>query len=218
MKPFELIVFDWDGTLADSIGQIVASIDHAIAVTGFPARSTEEIQEIIGLGLVESLVALFPQADPSTFGAFAQAYRDHWVANARDDLRLFDGAANLLRNLAADGYQLAVATGKSRHGLDHALTQAGVTELISASRCADETESKPAPDMLLEILDELNLAPGAALMIGDSVHDLGMAERAGVPSVGVLSGVHDAQRLRKHSPVAVLEWATDLPQWLSACA
>jgi phosphoglycolate phosphatase len=200
-----LVVFDWDGTLMDSTGQIVAAASGAIAQLGLPLRGADAIRDIIGLGLRESWQRLFPELGPDDFLPFVDAYRDHFLAPERQTSRLFDQAAEVVTELAGRGFLLAVATGKSRVGLDRDLSATGLGRYVSASRTADETRSKPHPDMLLELMAKLGVTPETTLMVGDTEWDLEMARRAGVPAVAVSYGAHPAERLRPYAPVACID-------------
>ena len=200
-----LVVFDWDGTLMDSTGQIIAAASGAIAQLGLPLRSPEAIQDIIGLGLRESWQRLFPELEPDGFKSFAEAYRDHFFAPALQTARLFERAEEVLAELARRGYTLGVATGKSRRGLDRELAATGLGRFMAGSRTADETRSKPHPDMLLELMAALQARPDATLMVGDTEWDLEMARRAGVPAVAVSYGAHAPERLRALGPLACID-------------
>jgi phosphoglycolate phosphatase len=204
-RPTRLVVFDWDGTLMDSTGQIVAAAMGAIASLGLPARPPEAIRDIIGLGLRESWGRLFPELGPDEFMPFVEAYRDYFFAPELQTSRLFEGAAEVVADLAGRGYVLAVATGKSRRGLDRELASTGLVRFISGSRTADETRSKPHPDMLLELMSTLAVAPEATLMVGDTEWDLEMARRAGVGAIAVSYGAHAPERLHPYSPLACID-------------
>lgn len=209
----KLLIFDWDGTLMDSIDPIVHSMQDAIADLGLPPRSSAQIHDIIGLGLQEAVAALYPGADAGLVGAMAARYRLHWDRRLAD-VHLLPGVEETLDGLRAAGYLLAVATGKGRSGLEKALAQTGLGGCFAATRCADETCSKPHPQMLHELLAELGVAATAAAMVGDSVHDLEMANQAGVHGLGVTTGAHDRQRLLGFSPRAVFDRISELPAWL----
>jgi phosphoglycolate phosphatase len=200
-----LVVFDWDGTLMDSTGQIVAAATGAIAQLGLPERPPEAIRDIIGLGLRESWQRLFPELGSDTYTPFVEAYRDHFFAPELQTARLFDRAADVVAELAGRGFVLAIATGKSRRGLDRDLAATGLDRFMAGSRTADETRSKPHPDMLLELMSGLEAAPGATLMVGDTEWDLEMARRAGVPAVAVSYGAHAAERLQPFAPLACID-------------
>ncbi len=215
-RPFELLVFDWDGTLMDSIATIVACTREAFVDCGIAAPDEAVIRDTIGLGFRETIDRLSPGGGDGLFARVVSQYRDRWLATYRDRQVLFGGVPELLARLAADGYLLAVATGKSRRGLDDALRTNGLADRFQATRTADEAPSKPHPQMLRDVLDELGVAPGAALMIGDSVHDLEMARAAGVAALGVCSGSHARHELESRLPLACLAGVLELPGWLVA--
>ncbi len=214
MNP-RLVVFDWDGTLMDSIGTIVACMRAALADLGVPpAVEPSSIRHSIGLGLREALDALYPGADDEFRTRIVEAYRRHWFDGHREQQVLFPAVPELLADLAGRGLLLGVATGKSRRGLDHDLAKTGLASSFNATRTVDEGPSKPAPGMLLDLLEELGVDPADALMVGDTTYDLEMARNAGVAAVGVTSGAQGAELLTPFSPRAILPWATALPGWL----
>ena len=215
MAEWRLIVFDWDGTLMDSTGQIVEAAMRSIAELGLPHRSPEAVREIIGLGLRESWHHLFPELDGEThYAAFVEAYRGHFFSPELYVSTLYDRAETLVESLHRQGRMLAVATGKSRRGLDRDLKRTGLGRYFHGSRTADETRSKPHPDMLVELMASLGASPAETLMIGDTEWDLEMARRAGVAAAGVTWGAHPAERLRRLGPVACLEAMDALAAWL----
>lgn len=201
----QLVVFDWDGTLMDSTGQIVAAATGAIAQLGLPERPPEAIRDIIGLGLRESWQRLFPELGQESFAPFVDAYRDRFFAPELQTARLFERAAEVVAELSGRGFSLAVATGKSRRGLDRELATTGLDRYMAATRTADETRSKPHPDMLLELMSGLNAAPEATLMVGDTEWDLEMASRAGVAAVAAGYGAHAPERLQSWAPLACID-------------
>lgn len=210
---YRLIVFDWDGTLLDSATGIAESIQLAAADMSLPVPDRETASHVIGLGLHDSLRHAVPTLPESGYGEFIEHYRRHFLAR-EEAMTLFPGVPDLLQGLRARGHQLAVATGKSRKGLDRALASSGLGPLFMATRCGDETRPKPDPAMLLELLRELEADAGSALMIGDTSHDLLMASNAGVDAVAVASGAHSAESLRALSPRACLPNVAELPGWL----
>ena len=210
-----LVVFDWDGTLMDSTGQIIAAATLAIAQLGLPERPPEAIRDIIGLGLREAWQRLFPGHGPDGFMPFVEAYRDHFLAPAQQTARLFERAAEVVEALAGEGFLLAVATGKSRRGLDRELAATGLERFIRASRSADEGRSKPDPEMLLHLMKALNTPAEATLMVGDTEWDLEMARRAGVRAVAVSYGAHTAERLNRFAPLACIGAIEALPAVLA---
>ncbi len=210
----DLLIFDWDGTLMDSTRQIVAAMQAAARDLGLPGRSERAIQDIIGLGLKEAMERLYPALAPDRYPALLAAYRRHWFGPANDS-RLFPGAGETLQRLHRQGYLLAVATGKGRPGLDRVLAETGLAGLFAATRCADETLSKPDPRMVQEILALTGTPPERALVIGDTEHDMRMACNAGVARVAATYGVHDCDRLRPYRPLVCLDDITELPAWLA---
>jgi phosphoglycolate phosphatase len=215
LNSFRLLVFDWDGTLMDSIGTIVACTQAAVRELELGDLPAERIRGTIGLGLREAIESLSPGCDERLFGRILESYRKHWHETYRDLPLLFAGTRELLRDLAAEGYLLAVATGKSRRGLDYALEQTGLRDLFQATRTADEAFSKPHPKMLLDVLDELGVSPRDAVMIGDTTYDLEMARSARTHAVGVCSGGHGREELLRLEPLACLDQVVDLAPWLA---
>lgn len=217
MQRVRLLIFDWDGTLADSAAQIVSGMQHAIAALDWEPRRDEQLRELIGLGLDEVLQQLYPSADPSELRRLLLAYRQQWLGAEMREADLFPGALPALQQLHGAGYGLAVATGKSRRGLQRSLQHhTTLADLLVNSRTADETASKPHPRMLEELLADAGLAPDEALMIGDTEFDLDMARAIGMPAIGVTCGVHAPQRLLGAAPRALLDSVADLPRWLAA--
>ena len=213
-KPFELLVFDWDGTLMDSVAHIVASMEHAIADLDLPVLPHDVLRDVIGLGLGEAIERLYPAVTPDLRRQLADRYRYHYLAD--DPCFPFDGAEEVLRELNRQGYYMAVATGKGRRGLDRVLDSTGFRPLFDITRCADETRSKPHPQMLQEIMDVLDVEPAQTLMIGDTEYDLQMANNAGAVPLGVSYGVHPVERLHAHKPSACLDAIRELPEWLAS--
>lgn len=213
---YELVVFDWDGTLMDSAGKIVNCFAAAAADVGLAFPGEAAVRNVIGLGLQEAMDALFPGEDPRRVAALVARYREHFLHLDRTPMPLFPGVAEGLRHLAGLGLRLAVATGKSRRGLQRVLEATGLETLFCASRCADEAGSKPHPRMLQEILAQTRVAPARALMVGDTVYDLEMAARAGMPAAAVSYGVHDRRRLEALAPVACHDSFVQLQRWLAA--
>ncbi len=212
---FELIVFDWDGTLMDSEARIVACIQAAFADLGLPVPTREAARDIIGLGLEEAMTRLRPEADPDTRAALVVHYRRHFLLTDQTPTPLFPGARATLEWILAQGYRVAVATGKSRVGLNKSLAETGLAGLFHATRCADETFSKPHPAMLFELMEELGVRAAQTLMIGDTEYDLQMARNAGAQSLAVCYGVHDEARLLTHGPLACLDSLEAIPRWLA---
>lgn len=218
-KRYDLLVFDWDGTLADSIGQIVRSMQIAIAELGWEARTDAQIGTLVGLGLGDGLKLLYPGIGQAQVNELLACFRQQWMAigTGQAEAPLFEGAEGVLHALHDAGYVLTVATGKSRKGLDRALVwHRGLRQLFMATRTADETADKPNPLMLMELLVELDMPAGRALMVGDTEYDSAMAKAIGMDSVGVATGVHEPSRIQKAGAKAVLESIRDLPRWLES--
>ncbi|HSO99884.1 MAG TPA: HAD-IA family hydrolase [Thioalkalivibrio sp.] len=214
-RPYQLLVFDWDGTLMDSAARIVSCLRGAVADTGAEHRDDHALRDIIGLGLEEAIEALYPGSDAVFMADFRAAYRVHFLERDTTPSSLFPGMDQLLASLEDAGYWMAVATGKSRPGLDRVLEETGLGRHFMATRCADETFSKPHPAMLNEIMDKLGIGAADTLMIGDSEYDMLMASNAGTDRLGVTYGVHGGERLARHEPVALMDDLRQLPQWLS---
>ncbi|MCF8199281.1 MAG: HAD-IA family hydrolase [Sulfuritalea sp.] len=212
-KRFELIVFDWDGTLMDSTGAIVASIQAAARDLGIQPPSDDRAHHIIGLGLIDALRHALPDLPADRYQDVAQRYRHHYLSRDQD-LLLFEGVVELIEELTQAGHMLAVATGKTRKGLDRAFEVSGLGPSFHSSRCADECHSKPHPQMLAELMDEFGVEPRVTLMIGDTTHDLLMAKNAGVAGVGVAYGAHPRQNLEAESPLFCAADVAELAAWL----
>jgi phosphoglycolate phosphatase len=210
---YELLVFDWDGTLIDSAGAIVWCIQSACRDLGLPVPDAARASHVIGLGLQDALAYAVPGLARADYGKMVERYRMHFLS--RDaEIPLFRGAAELLSGLREGGHTLAIATGKSRAGLARALDNTGLRPLFSSSRCADQCAPKPAPDMLFELMDELGTATANTLMVGDTVHDLQMAAAAGVPAVAVSYGAHPKADLVALGPAACVDSVEELRLWL----
>lgn len=216
-KRFELIIFDWDGTLMDSAALIADSVQAAARDLGLAVPSEERARHIIGLGLVDALRYAMPDLQPDRHQEAAERYRHHYLARDHQ-LVLFAGAEALIAELSQARYFLAVATGKSRVGLDRALAGSGLGDYFHASRCADECHSKPHPQMLEELMAEFGVTPEDALMIGDTIHDLQMAKNAGVPSLAVSYGAHPRQLLEAETPLHCAASVDEMAAWLRANA
>lgn len=214
---FDLIVFDWDGTLLDSAAAIVRSIQHACVDIGVSPPDDMTARSVIGLGLIDALARAVPELPVSRHQELAGRYRYHYLSRDHE-LTLFDGIPALLDELASRGHTLAVATGKSRVGLDRALGHTGLAPKFAATRCADESVSKPAPDMVLELMDELGHAPERTLVIGDTTHDLLMARHAGCEAVAVSYGAHPLDVLLEAAPRAHAGSVDELSVWLKCNA
>jgi len=212
-QKYPLIVFDWDGTLMDSAGTIAACIQAACVDLGIDPPDERTARHVIGLGLHDALSAAVPGVPESQYQLIAERYRYHYLAQD-NGLLLFPGAYEMVVELSEARHFLGVATGKSRHGLKRSLGVSGLESFFHATRCADECPSKPAPNMLLELMDELGVTPEQTLMIGDTTHDLLMAKNAGVASLGVSYGAHPRDVLEEAQPLALFEELHQLKAWL----
>ncbi len=210
---YALIVFDWDGTLIDSAATIVQCIQDAARDMGLPVPARERASHVIGLGLHDSLRHAVPELPAERYLDFAAAYRRHFLAR-EDRMLLFPGVLELLSELQGSR-RLAIATGKSRRGLDRALDAGNLRRFFAASRCADETHPKPHPAMLLELMEEAGAAPARTLMIGDTSHDLEMARAAGVDALAVSYGAHPEEGLRACGPLGCFPDVASLREWLT---
>lgn len=210
---YDLIVFDWDGTLMDSTAAITGAIQRACSDLGLPVPSREAASYVIGLGLEDALRHAAPELPHADYPRLAAAYRKHYFA-LDDQLVLFEGVLDLLHELKSAGYNLAVATGKSRIGLSRATDRPELRGLFDATRTADETFSKPHPAMLHEIMAELASPPRRTVMVGDTTHDLQMARNAECDAVGVSYGAHDVAQLQTLSPVGLVHSVAELQAFL----
>ena len=214
---FDLLVFDWDGTLVDSAAHIVASLQAACRDLDLPVPSERDARHIIGLGLLDSMRHILPQVPESAFPQVAQRYRLHYLGGEHN-VRLFPAVEEGLARLEQAGYRLAIATGKSRLGLDRALAALGVRERFVATRCADESLPKPHPQMLETLMDMTGAGPSRTLMIGDTTHDLLMAANARANAVAVTYGAHPEEELVRLLPLACVASFSQLLQWLESNA
>ena len=216
-RRFDLIAFDWDGTLFDSTALIVRSLQDACRDIDAPVPDAARAAYVIGLGLRDALEYAVPGLPAERYSELAASYRRHYLGS-QHELSLFTGTIEMLRALKARQHLLAVATGKTRRGLDDVLTMTELRGLFDASRTADETVSKPHPLMLQELMAELGTAPERTLMVGDTTHDLQMAVNAGTPSLGVSFGAHDHEAFEPFAPLAVVHSTRELHDWLVANA
>lgn len=215
-KPYQLLIFDWDGTLMDSAGHIVAAFQKAIIELDLPARDDRSIRELIGLGLDVAMARLYPELETDYVMKLLDAYRRGFVAASPAQSTLFAGVQDSLLVLREEQYRLAVATGKSRAGLERELQSSELAAFFEASRCADETRSKPDPLMLEELLWETGLEAEQALMIGDTEYDIAMAKRIGMPALAVDCGVHERDRLLQAGALDLIADVAQLPLWLAS--
>lgn len=211
---FDLIAFDWDGTLFDSTRIIVRCIQAAVVDVGGARPSDEAASYVIGLGLMQALAHAAPDVPQSRYPELGLRYRHHYAVH-QNDISLFHGVLPLLADLKSRGHILTVATGKSRRGLDEALHAVELKGRFDGSRTADETAGKPHPRMLHELMQEFDVAPERTLMIGDTTHDLQMALNAGCASVGVSYGAHEPDAFDALGPRAVAHSVAELRDWLS---
>ncbi|MES2687409.1 MAG: HAD-IIIA family hydrolase [Pseudomonadota bacterium] len=211
---FDLIAFDWDGTLFDSTKIIVRCIQAAVRDVGGTVPTDEAAGYVIGLGLMQALAHAAPDVPESKYPELGARYRHHYIAH-QNDISLFEGVLPMLAALKARGHKLAVATGKSRHGLDEALQAVELKGRFDASRTADETAGKPHPRMLHELMDQFGVTPSRTLMIGDTTHDLQMAVNAGCASVGVSYGAHEFAAFDVLKPRFIAHSVAELQDWLA---
>lgn len=200
-----LLIFDWDGTLCDSLGRIVEAIRSSARALELPVPSEEASRNIIGLGLNEALTALFPALSRQQIEWLRQRYAEHYVSRDQEPPPLYPHVRETLVALKESGFYLAVATGKSRRGLDRVLAGLELGDFFDASRCADETRSKPDPLMLTELTGYFGVDAGESLMVGDTTYDMEMARNVAMPRVGVTYGAHAPQRLYAYQPLALLD-------------
>ena len=212
-RRYDLLIFDWDGTLADSTGVIARTLQTTCRDLGFPEPSDEVANHVIGLELSGALRYVLPDLPEERLPAMIERFRYNFLA-LEHDIRLFDGIAELIKRLHGEGFNLAVATGKNRRGLTRAFSSLNLGHFFLSSRCGDECFSKPHPQMLEELIDELGVSKEKTLMIGDTTHDLQMAINAEVDSLAVCYGAHPADALRGLNPLACLSSADELDEWL----
>lgn len=214
-RQFDLIAFDWDGTLYDSTAIIARCIQRAVADVGGQVPTREQASYVIGMGLMQALAHAAPDVPPALYPRLGERYRHHYIAH-QNDLSLFEGVLPLLDALKSRQHLLAVATGKSRRGLDEVLRTVELVGVFDGSRTADETAGKPDPLMLNELMAEFGVPPERTLMIGDTTHDLQMALNAGCASVGVSYGAHEPEAFHALAPRHVAHSVRELHDWLIA--
>jgi len=207
---FDLIIFDWDGTLINSIDWIVGCIQRAAVRCNFATPDYEATKGVIGLSIERAMQTLIPEVDENTLNQLVANYADEYFSKSISKDDFFPGVFDMLVHLQQANYQLAVATGKTREGLAQALKDTGTAEFFAVTRCADETQSKPHPRMLHEILAATGVAPERALMVGDSIHDLQMALNAQIASIGVSCGAHSEEFLHQYNPLLCLSQPVEL--------
>lgn len=212
---YKLLIFDWDGTIIDSAGRIISSMQQAARDLGLPELSDEAVRNIIGLGLPEAIRMLIPAIDEAMIPRMRERYGHYYLSADKTPTELFEGVRETLDALKDKGYRLAVATGKSRRGLEQVFAETGLAHLFELSRCADETTSKPDPHMLEEILAESGVKASEAVMIGDTEFDLEMGVRAGIDTIAVSYGAHHIDRLRVYNPVLEVHRFPELDGWLA---
>ena len=210
MQDYKLVIFDWDGTLMDSVDRIVSSMQSAAQTVGLVSPLEHDVKQIIGLSLTTALETLFTSITVEQIEAMLVQYKYEYLEGDNTPTPLFENAINLLTQLKQRNKLLAVATGKGREGLNRVLKVSETSVFFNTTRCAGEMPSKPDPTMLHSILDELNIAPHEAIMIGDTSHDLKMAQNAGVDSIGVTFGVHDREVLNQYKPRVVVDSLAEL--------
>ncbi len=212
---YELVVFDWDGTLMDSTHMIATSLQAACGDVGIAIPEERDARYVIGLGLSDSLDHVAPGLDEPGRRRLAERYRHHFLEREHE-APLYAGVREMLADLHGRGRRLAVATGKARRGLDRALEATGLAPWFEATRCADEGFAKPHPDMLLMLMDMTGVQPREALMVGDTTHDLELAANAGVDAIAVSYGAHDEGLLATRPALARCASVTDLHRWLAS--
>ena len=207
---YELIIFDWDGTLVDSQAQIINCMREAFGRVGLASPDSADIRHIIGLSLDAAACRLAPDVDRVTIERLVNAYRESALANRNHSTQLFEGVKSGLKTLRQQGYYLAVATGKGRQGLDMAISGTNLNDIFDITRCADETCSKPDPTMLIEILADLNLSVDKAIMVGDTSYDIEMANNIGMDSIAVTYGMHDREHLHPLTPRYLIDHFSEI--------
>jgi phosphoglycolate phosphatase len=212
-RRFDLIAFDWDGTLFDSTALITRCIQEAVRDVGGAVPSDRDASYVIGMGLMQALAHAAPDVPVERYPELGARYRHHYIAH-KHDISLFEGILEMLTELRSHQHWLAVATGKTRQGLDDALHSSELKGMFDSSRTVDETAGKPHPRMLLELMSEFGVDPGRTLMIGDTTHDLQMAANAGCPSVAVSYGAHEPEAFHALQPLFVAHSVRQLHDWL----
>ncbi|MCW8929685.1 MAG: HAD-IA family hydrolase [Gammaproteobacteria bacterium] len=217
MFAYKLIIFDWDGTLMDSQARIVDCLKNAADDMKLNRLSDQTLKNVIGLGLNEAISHLYSQLTTEQVTSFADRYRYHFLTANDTPSGLFNDVKQMLEQLSNKGFMLAIATGKARRGLDPVLEETGLKKLFHGSRCADETRSKPHPQMLEELLDEFGVTTEDAIMVGDTEYDMLMANSIGMDSLAVSYGVHDKNDILKHKPLLCVDSIMEMSDWLLKC-
>ncbi len=210
MQDYKLVIFDWDGTLMNSVDRIVSSMQTGAKHCQLNVPSVQEVKNIIGLSLPTALECLFPKASEKQRQLMVEQYKYQYIKGDNTPTPLFEHALKLLTNLKKANKILAVATGKGRQGLQRVLTETKTLDFFEGTRCADEAKSKPDPDMIISLLEELDICPTQAVMIGDTSHDMKMAQSAGVDRIGVTLGAHNRSILNQFDPKAVVDSLSEL--------
>ena len=213
-RKYKLLIFDWDGTLSNSVSRIAHCIQVAAKENGQKIPSFDEAADIIGLGLIEAVSQLFPQADEQLVNKITASYSAYYRIKDSGPIDFFPSVIDTLNQLKASGYYIAVATGKSRAGLDRVFKSSDIEDLFHSSRCASETASKPDPLMLTELLAEFDMQANQALMVGDTEYDMDMAQRINMPRLGVSYGAHHQSRLEKYNPVACIDCFSNIIKYI----
>lgn len=214
VRKYKAVIFDWDGTLMNSEARIVNSIQSAARACGFPVLSNHDSKQIIGLSLENAILGLYPDTGSAQLASMSQAYTQHFLEQSDVPMQLFDGAESLLFNLKQHGLKLAIATGKSRRGLDQVLSECGFGIYFDMTRTPVESASKPNPLMLEQILMEFGLSVDEAVMVGDTTFDMEMAQNIGMDRIALSHGVHHMDLLTTYNPVAELDSLQALNLWL----
>jgi phosphoglycolate phosphatase len=201
---FKLLIFDWDGTLSDSVSRIAECMQIAVAEHQLPVPSHQQAANIVGLGLSQAVKSLFPTADNQLVASISHSYSSHYRFKANGPANFFPHVKEVLQQLKDQGYLLAVATGKSHAGLERELLASGLERFFHATRCADKTASKPDPLMLEELLDQFKLSADKAIMVGDTTYDMEMAKNANMPRLAVSYGAHAVERLAAYQPIVCI--------------
>ncbi|GGK82307.1 HAD family hydrolase [Amphritea balenae] len=212
---YKLLIFDWDGTIIDSAARIISSMQQAARDLDQPELTDDAVRNIIGLGLPEAIRVLIPGVDEAVIPDMRERYGYYYLGADTTPTALFEGVESTLTNLKDKGYRLAVATGKSRRGMQRVFDETGLEHLFELSRCADETTSKPDPHMLYEILEQSGVDAKDAVMIGDTEFDLEMGVRAGMDTIAVSYGAHHIDRLKQFNPILEMHAFPELENWLT---